>query len=124
MASSLVSGNELAIQMGLPRKSVCGFPVIEHADFGKEVIKYNQQDSSSSFIVGKVFSMGRESDTEVRLDRDSLTMHTFISGSTGAGKSNAIYEILNQLRNVYGTKFLVVEPAKVSIKIYLGSFLM
>lgn len=122
MASSLVSGNELAIQMGLPRKSVCGFPVIEHADFGKEVIKYNQQDSSSSFIVGKVFSMGRESDTEVRLDRDSLTMHTFISGSTGAGKSNAIYEILNQLRNVYGTKFLVVEPAKGEYKNIFGQF--
>ena len=36
---SLVSGSELAIHMGLPRRSVCGLPVIEHADFGKEVVK-------------------------------------------------------------------------------------
>lgn len=121
-ASSLISGNELAIQMGLPRKSVCGFPVIEHADFGKEVVKYNQSDSGHDIILGKVFSMGKEHDTEVRLDRDSLTMHTFITGSTGSGKSNTVYEILNQLRNVYNTPFLVVEPAKGEYKNVFGQF--
>lgn len=121
-ASSLVSGNELAIQMGLPRKSVCGFPVIEHADFGKEVVKYNQKKSSNNFILGKVFSMGSENETEVRFDRDSLTMHTFITGSTGSGKSNTVYEILNQLRNVYGIPFLVVEPAKGEYKNVFGQF--
>jgi hypothetical protein len=121
-ASSLVSGNELAIQMGLPRKSVCGFPVIEHSDFGKEVVKYNQSKSENSFVLGKIFSMGSENDTEVRLDRDSLTMHTFITGSTGSGKSNTVYEILNQLRNVYKIPFLVVEPAKGEYKNIFGNF--
>jgi DNA helicase HerA-like ATPase/uncharacterized membrane protein YjfL (UPF0719 family) len=121
-ASSLISGNELAIQMGLPRKSVCGFPVIEHADFGKEVVKYNRCDGGHDFILGKVFSMGKENDTEVRLDRDSLTMHTFITGSTGSGKSNTVYEILNQLRNVYNIPFLVIEPAKGEYKNVFGQF--
>jgi hypothetical protein len=121
-ASSLVSGNELAIQMGLPRKSVCGFPVIEHAEFGKEVVKYNQSDNSKNFILGKVFSMGSELDTDVRLDRDSLTMHTFITGSTGSGKSNAVYEILSQLRNLYNIKFLVIEPAKGEYKNIFGQY--
>ena len=41
-SASLVSSNELAIQMGLPRKSVCGFPVIEHADFGKEGVQHGK----------------------------------------------------------------------------------
>ncbi len=121
-ASSLISGNELAIQMGLPRKSVCGFPVIEHADFGKEVVKYNQNNNGRDFVLGKVFSMGKENDTEVRLDRDSLTMHTFITGSTGSGKSNTVYEILNQLKNVYNIPFLVVEPAKGEYKNVFGQF--
>jgi len=112
-AASLVSGNELAIQMGLPRKSVCGFPVIEHADFGKEA-RYGD----NSFKLGKVFSMGRENDTEVRLDRDSLTMHTFITGSTGSGKSNTVYEILKQA----GVPFLVIEPAKGEYKNIFGQF--
>ena len=36
--SALVSTNELAIHMGLPRHSVRGLPVVEHAVFGQEVI--------------------------------------------------------------------------------------
>lgn len=121
-ASTLISGNELAIQMGLPRKSVCGFPVIEHADFGREVVKYNQCNRENAFILGKIFAMGSVNNTEVRLDRDSLTMHTFITGSTGSGKSNTVYEILNQLRNVYDMPFLVVEPAKGEYKNVFGQF--
>ena len=119
-ASSLVSSNELAIQMGLPRKSLCGFPVIEHADFGKEVVKYSQHNSELGFILGKVFSMGSESETDVHLDRDSLTMHTFVTGSTGSGKSNTIYVFLNQLRILYQIPFLVIEPAKGEYKNLFG----
>ena len=119
-ASSLVSSNELAIQMGLPRKSLCGFPVIEHADFGKEVVKYSQRNSELGFILGKVFSMGSESETDVHLDRDSLTMHTFVTGSTGSGKSNTIYVFLNQLRILYQIPFLVIEPAKGEYKNLFG----
>lgn len=122
-AASLVSGNELAIQMGLPRKSVRGFPVIEHADFGCEVVKYDQENSSkSSFVLGNIFTMGSKTNTEVRLDRDSMTMHTFITGSTGSGKSNVVYEILKQLRDVYSTRFLIIEPAKGEYKNVFGQF--
>lgn len=121
-AASLVSSNELAIQMGLPRKSVCGFPVIEHADFGKEVVRYGQGKRGKKLLLGQVFSMGHETGTEVELDCDSLTMHTFITGSTGAGKSNTVYEILNQLRELYKIPFLVVEPAKGEYKNVFGQF--
>jgi len=121
-ASSLVSGNELAIQMGLPRKSVCGFPVTEHADFGKEVVRYNKRDNTRDFAIGKVFNMGSPAKADVRLERDSLTMHTFITGSTGSGKSNTVYEMLSQLRTVYNIPFLVVEPAKGEYKNVFGQF--
>lgn len=119
-ASSLVSSNELAIQMGLPRKSVGGFPVIEHAEFGSEVVKYSNKSSDNEFIIGSMFTMGKESSTKVRLSRDSMTMHTFITGSTGSGKSNATYEILYQLKNVYNVPFLVIEPAKGEYKNVFG----
>ncbi len=121
-AASLVSSNELAIQMGLPRKSVCGFPVIEHAEFGKEVIRYNQKLHSKDFCLGKIFSMGKETPTEVRLDCNSLPMHTFVTGSTGSGKSNTVYEILNQLKSIYNIPFLVIEPAKGEYKNVFGQF--
>ena len=121
-AASLVSSNELAIHMGLPRKSVCWFPVIEHADFGKEVVRYTTGKRGKDFQLGHVFSMGRETDVNVNLDCDSLTMHTFITGSTGAGKSNAVYEVLSGLRSLYGIPFLVVEPAKGEYKNIFGQF--
>lgn len=120
--ASLVSSNELAIQMGLPRKSVCGFPVIEHADFGKEVVRYNYNKREKDFLLGQVFSMGSETKTDVNLNCNSLTMHTFITGSTGSGKSNTVYEILNQLRTLYRIPFLVVEPAKGEYKNIFGQF--
>lgn len=121
-ASSLVTSNELAIHMGLPRKSVCGFPVIEHADFGKEVVRYTESINNRDFCLGKIFSMGKETQTKVNLDCNSLTMHTFITGSTGSGKSNTVYEILNQLRICYRIPFLVIEPAKGEYKNIFGQF--
>lgn len=121
-ASSLLSSNELAIQMGLPRKSVCGFPVIEHADFGKEVVSYGKKINRRELCLGKIFTMGTETNTDVNLDINSLTMHTFVTGSTGSGKSNTVYEILNQLHKIYRLPFLVVEPAKGEYKNMLGQF--
>lgn len=121
-ASSLLSSNELAIQMGLPRKSVCGFPVIEHADFGKEVVSYGKKLNRRELCLGNIFTMGTETNTAVNLDSNSLTMHTFVTGSTGSGKSNTVYEILNQLHNIYSIPFLVVEPAKGEYKNMFGQF--
>lgn len=121
-ASSLLSSNELAIQMGLPRKSVCGFPVIEHADFGKEVVAYGKKMKRKDLCLGKIFSMGTETNTDVNLDSNSLTMHTFVTGSTGSGKSNTVYEVLNQLHSIYGIPFLVIEPAKGEYKNVFGHY--
>lgn len=119
-ASSLVSSNELAIQMGLPRKSVCVFPVIEHADFGKEVVSYRKRLHKKEISLGKIFSMGTETSTEVNLDINSLTMHTFITGSSGSGKSNTVYEMLRQLKTI-GIGFMIIEPAKGEYKNVFGN---
>lgn len=117
--SAMVSGSELAIHMGLPRKSVCGLPVIEHADFGKEVVRYDQETFQSGINLGKVFNMGRSCLNNVRLDKSSLSMHTFVTGSTGSGKSNTTYELIRQVNNL-GIKFMVIEPAKGEYKNVFG----
>lgn len=85
---SLVSANELAIHMGLPRHSVCGLPVIEHSDFGKEIVTYDGIKHTNGINLGKIFNMGSVGKSKVILDPDSLTMHTFDNRSTGSGKSN------------------------------------
>ena len=110
-ATALASTNELAIQLGLPRKSVKGLPVIEHALFAQEVLSESSSDDRSSIVLGTVNHLGRATDTSVNLDLQSLSMHTFVTGSTGSGKSNTVYQILSQLPGE-NVKFLVVEPAK------------
>ena len=108
--SALVSTNELAIHMGLPRHSVKGLPVVEHAAFGQEVITRKTSDTNT-INLGTIYNLGQETETEVSLDLNSLAMHTFITGSTGSGKSNAVYHLLTEIKKK-GIPFLVVEPAK------------
>ena len=118
--ASLVSSNELAIHMGLPRNSVSGFPVVEHIDFGKEIVKYDSNDESKKISLGNIFNMGKVIEVnKVELDLESLSMHTFISGATGSGKSNTIYHLLNKLM-IEDINFMVIEPAKGEYKKVLG----
>lgn len=116
---TIVSGLELPLHMGLPSKSVYGLPVIEHAEFGREVVKYNGEENKQEFEIGDIFSMGTTTNTKVKLDVNSLAMHTFITGTTGSGKSNTVYWILEQLVKE-NKKFLVIEPAKGEYKKMVG----
>ncbi|MEK4439105.1 ATP-binding protein [Paenibacillus sp. FSL K6-2862] len=117
-AGSLISGRELAIQMGLPRKSLNGLTVVETAGFGRSVMTYDGR-SNERINVGDIFHMGRRENENVQLDLNSLTMHTFVTGSTGSGKSNTVYSILDELykKNI---PFLVIEPAKGEYKSVFG----
>lgn len=115
--STNISGKELGLHLGLPRSNVPGLPVIEHAEFGKEVNTYQLFENESStrpedmVTLGRVFDMGLITDKIVELNNKSLNMHTFITGSTGSGKSNTVYQILNELKHDR-VPFLVIEPAK------------
>lgn len=120
-ATALVSTNELAIQLGLPRKSIKGLPVIEHALFAQEVLNPNEtSEPCNSIALGKIAHLGKYMETPVELDLQSLSMHTFIAGSTGSGKSNTIYHLLSQLLK-NKVHFLVVEPAKGEYKNVFGN---
>lgn len=64
--------------------------------------------------------MNHKENSSVFLEKNSLASHTFITGSTGSGKSNTVYRILGQARKS-GTKFLVIEPAKGEYKNIFGN---
>lgn len=126
-ASTSISGKELGIHLGLPRATIAGLPVIEHAEFGKEVNSYrlfkkNDQDNPEDrMTLGKVFDLGQITNKVVELDNKSLNMHTFITGSTGSGKSNTVYQILTELHQDK-IPFLVIEPAKGEYKDVFGNW--
>lgn len=128
--ASIVNGNEIAIQVGMPKKSINGVTVIPMAPFGRNTRTVAKDDE---IFLGNLVHMGCEDGTDeqkqkVNLDIESLCMHTFITGSTGSGKSTAIYSLLdklkthrikNQQKNV---KFMVIEPAKGEYKNRFGNY--
>lgn len=126
-ASTSISGKELGIHLGLPRATVSGLPVIEHAEFGKEVNSYrlfsknNQNNPEDRMTLGKVFDLGQITNKVVELDNKSLNMHTFITGLTGSGKSNTVYQMLTELHQD-NIPFLVIEPAKGEYKDVFGNW--
>ena len=114
-AATIASGMELPLHLGIPTKSVPGFSVVEHAEFGKN-IKLQEKPVS----IGKLFDMGKvENKVDVSIDSSKLTQHVFTTGSTGTGKSNAIYQLMSSFREK-GIKYLVIEPAKGEYKQVFG----
>ena len=123
-AATAISGDELAHALNFPRKSVGGLPVYECVPFGREVVQYDKSQGKPSVLLGKIVHMRQVGNTEVSLDKDSLTSHTFITGSTGAGKSNTIYTLLDKLclSSDEQTHFLIIEPAKGEYRDALGGY--
>ena len=125
-AATAVSGKELGLHLGLPRSTVPGLPVIEHAEFGKEVNTYQliplkeKLGPEDKITIGRIFDLGQVTNKLVELNNKSLNMHTFITGSTGSGKSNVVYQMLSELR-LDKIPFLVVEPAKGEYKDVFGN---
>lgn len=118
--SSLLCSKELAMLLSLPHKSVPGFPVVEHVSLAKEVIRNNESLMKREVSLGCIFDLGKAyTENRVKLDVKSLTQHVFVTGSTGCGKSETIYKLINETKQV-GTKFLVIEPAKGEYKNVFG----
>jgi len=113
-----LSGKELAQALNFPRKSVSGLPVLEVVSFGREPHSLINQEFDLE--IGCGYHMRKKiPEKRVKLSKDELTKHTFITGSTGSGKSNTIYKLLEKL-GCEGVKFLVIEPAKGEYKDKIG----
>lgn len=121
---TILSGKELVRALNFPRKSVAGFTVIESAPFGREVQRFSvarkdeadilpdlEKDEPREIEVGNIVHMYKEESQKVKLDIDSFTSHVFVTGSTGTGKSNTIYQLLTKAIDK-GSKVMVIEPAK------------
>lgn len=120
-ATTSLSGKELAYSLNFPQKSIAGLPILECAEFGRNVVTYDCTDAGEEKIeLGNIFHMNHVEKNQVALSKKSLASHTFITGSTGSGKSNTVYQILTKLIKEK-VKFLVVEPAKGEYKNIFGN---
>lgn len=117
--TALLNSDELAICMNFPQSSVPGILVCEQVAFGRN-IHYKDSIPLETITLGNLYHLGSD-DTQNKLDLDSnlLTSHMFISGTTGSGKSNALYLLLSELISK-GKTFMVIEPAKGEYKNIFG----
>lgn len=122
--TTMVSGKELPIVLGIPRLSVSGVLVDSKASFGRNVYYKNGIEppkETELLKLGQVMHKGViDEGSKVCLDMNLFTSHVFITGSTGSGKSNTTYQLISELVKKK-IPFLVVEPAKGEYKYDLGS---
>ena len=121
--ATLVSGKEMAIQLSLPRRSTSTVAVLETQAFGRKVQRLdghtNELGKGKTLTLGNIRHLWENLPQKIELSLDQLSSHVFVSGSTGAGKSNTLYEMLSQI-SAAGVPFLVIEPAKGEYKHVFG----
>jgi hypothetical protein len=129
--ATLVSGKEVAILLGLPRRSTSTVSVLEAQAFGRrvqrlELAEAQEINGTAEKAVPRILRLGqirhlwKDTPQSIDLNIDELSGHVFVSGSTGSGKSNTIYEMLEKLRRE-NVNFLVIEPAKGEYKHVFGT---
>lgn len=119
--TALISTQEMTVAMNLPQKSLPGIPVIDAVTFGRSVTSLQSSFSESTIDIGNITNLGTvELNNKVLLDVNSLTSHTFVTGSTGAGKSNTVYSLISKLYQDKKIPFLIIEPAKGEYKNVFG----
>ncbi|WP_051931214.1 ATP-binding protein [Gillisia sp. Hel_I_29] len=110
-----ITTDELTVQMNLPHKSVVGLDVVEIVPFGNNPKK----EVENNIKLGKLYNYEQTLYNDVLLDINKLTSHIFVTGSTGSGKSNVTYNLIEKLCDK-GISFLVIEPAKGEYKEEFG----
>lgn len=116
-----LSTAELSHLFAFPRHSVQGLPVVECARFGREPHALDRLEKDID--IGCAYHMHmREQNNRVFLSREELKKHTFVTGSTGSGKSNTVCRLIADvcLSGDGVPTFLVIEPAKGEYKDVFG----
>ena len=109
-----ITTDELTVQINFPHKSIVGLDVVEIFPFGNNP----EVHAPNSIKIGKLYNYSKALENDIALDYNKFTGHIFITGSTGSGKSNVTYNLLDKLYNKK-IPFLVIEPAKENIKMSL-----
>jgi hypothetical protein len=118
---TLLNSKQLAAYIHFPERETSGFAIRAVPDFDKVPATV---ESNETVQVGKVLLGSEPTGTEGAgadyvVQRDDLTRHAFVAGVTGAGKTNTIFHLLQELHRAR-VKFLVIEPAKREYRLLLN----
>ena len=112
---TLLTSSQLAAYIHLPQLETSGFSIKVMPDF--DVVPPPLR-GGQPVELGRVMQNGRPSSIPYAISRGSLAFHTFVSGITGAGKTNTIIRLLRQAAKMQ-VPFLVIEPAKAEYRALL-----
>lgn len=107
--------------------NVMQFPLQEYPGYGVETIGRFDVNApppdgdQPSISLGWIQDLGIPTGHEFRLERDRLTGHALIAGTTDSGKTNTAFYLLKELRRC-GVPFLVIEPTKGEYRFLRASF--
>ena len=103
---SLFTADELAIVASLPERELQGIRRRKSVDF---IVALPDTARENALDLGEVIDRGRRyPNNRVRISKADLNKHTFVTGVTGAGKTNTCLNLLLES----DLPFLVIEPAK------------
>jgi hypothetical protein len=110
-----ITTDELTVQINFPHKSVVGLDVVEIIPFGNNPKK----EVKNNIKIGQLYNYEQKLNNSILLDYNKFTSHIFVTGSTGSGKSNVTYNLIDKLCDE-SVNFLVIEPAKGEYKEEFG----
>ncbi len=96
-------------RMPIAENGVLPFIPVSRPDFGVAVTQSLAE--AESIVLGTQIVSSRDSG-ELRIARDDLTMHAFVVGTTGSGKTTTVLALLDALWK-QGIPWLVIEPVNV-----------
>ena len=106
--TAFAAGSELLAALTRPpERELPGIRLVEPHTFDVT----SESASPEGLFLGTVLDASENDVGELRLSRDTLNRHTFVSGATGSGKSQTIRHLLTQATRA-GIPWLVIEPAK------------
>lgn len=99
----LASSQEILPLLTFPTAEFAGFEFVENEEFSLS----SPEAGKDSLEIGKILWNGTEI-SQFCLPRQALNRHAFICGMTGAGKTNTLFKIIEEI----AAPFLVIEPVK------------
>lgn len=114
---TILTSKQLAAYIHLPQLETVGFKVTTIPMFD---VMPHESLQRESVAIGDIILRTRRIDQSYTISINELTRHAFVSGVTGAGKTNTIFSLLGQLASVHNVPFLVIEPAKTEYRSLLN----
>lgn len=115
-----LNSQELGTLTHLPMEEIPGYVVQTYARFDVASAHDEFSPPSASINVGDIRDHDRALGAAYHFPSSHLTRHGLISGTTGSGKTNTVFYLLQQYWK-QGIPFLVIEPAKTEYRKLLHS---